>query len=213
MKLLVFFVHLFILMLMLYTQRFRSVSKVSAVATIIAVNHKSNTSQSDHRMHSQQLTGTLNIRMIAVLLSVCMDGQTASRPFPVAWRGGALPGDCYAVAVCIWFFVEITRPHIRITVEICDEPTIPAVDNARYEIHRFVSENATKIPPSLRQNFSVPGYVNVTYTCDQGYRLQDPNNNMIGCEYVTTPRKFSNGSIHETVVAEAVWKSAEGIIC
>ena len=127
--------------------------------------------------------------------------------------GGALPGDCYAVAVCIWFFVEITRPHIRITVEICDERTIPAVDNARYEIHRFMSENATKIPPSLRQNFSVPGYVNVTYACEKGYRLQDPNNNMIGCKYVTTPRKFSNGSIHETVVAEAVWKSAEGIIC
>ena len=143
-----------------------------------------------------------------------MHGWSDCQPtIPGCLGGGALPGDCYAVAVCIWFFVEITRPHIRITVEICDEPTIPAVDNARYEIHRFMSENATKIPPSLRQNFSVPGYVNVTYTCDQGYRLQDPNNNMIGCKYVTTPRKFSNGSIHETVVAEAVWKSAEGIIC
>ena len=196
-KLLVF-VHLFILMLMLYTQRFCSVSKVSAVATIIAANHTSNNLQADHRMHSQQFNGTLCIRMFPVLLSECIDGQTAS--WPVAASRHLV-------------LVEITRPRILITVETCDERTIPAVDNARYEIHRFMSENATKIPPSLRQNFSVPGYVNVTYTCDQGYRLQDPNNNMIGCKYVTTPRKFSNGSIHETVVAEAVWKSAEGIIC
>ena len=75
-----------------------------------------------------------------------------------------------------------------------------------------MSENS-KIPPSLRQNFSVPGYVNVTYTCEKGYRLQDPNSNVIGCKYVTTPRKFSNGTIHNTVVAEAVWKSADGMIC
>ena len=145
-----------------------------------------------------------------------MHGWSDCQPtIPGCLGGGALPGDCYAVAVCIWFFVEITRPHIRITVEICDEPTIPAVDNARYEIHRFMSENATKIPPSLRQNFSVPGYVNVTYTCEKGYRLQDPNNNMIGCEYVTTPRKFKNGTIHvhDTVIAKAVWTSTEGIIC
>ena len=76
-----------------------------------------------------------------------------------------------------------------------------------------MSENATTTPPSLRQKFSVPGYVNVTYTCDVGYRLQDHNNNVIGCEYVTIPRKFSNGSIHVTVVAAAVWTSTEGIIC
>ena len=75
-----------------------------------------------------------------------------------------------------------------------------------------MSENS-KIPPSLRQNFSVPGYVNVTYTCEKGYRLQDPNSNVIGCKYVTTQRKFSNGTIHNTVVAEAVWKSADGMIC
>ena len=81
--------------------------------------------------------------------------------------------------------------------------------HAAYDLNRF----ATTIPPSLRQDFSVPGYANVTYTCDQGYRLQDRDNNKIGCEYVTTPRRFSNGSNHTTVVAKAVWTSTEGIIC
>ena len=104
---------------------------------------------------------------------------------------------------------EFLQVSFFLTVETCDERTIPAVNHATYELHRF----ATTIPPSLRQDFSAPGYANVTYTCDQGYRLQDPNNNKIGCEYVTTPRRFSNGSIHDTVVAKAVWTSTEGIIC
>ena len=76
-----------------------------------------------------------------------------------------------------------------------------------------MSENATTTPPLLRLKFSVPDYTNVTYTCDVGYRLQDYNNNVIGCEYVTTLRRYTNGSIHVTVVAEAVWTSYEGIIC
>ena len=96
-----------------------------------------------------------------------------------------------------------------LTVETCDERIIPAVNHTTYELHRF----ATSIPPSLRQEFSVPNYVNVTYTCEKGYRLQDPNSNVIGCQYVTIPRKLNNGSIHETVVAKAVWGSTDGIIC
>ena len=71
-----------------------------------------------------------------------------------------------------------------------------------------MSVNATTIPPSLGQNFSVPGYVYVTYTCEEGYHLQDPKNNVIGCEYVTKQRVRS-----KNVTAKAVWTSADGIIC
>ena len=93
-------------------------------------------------------------------------------------------------------------------METCDERTIPGVDHAIYEIYRFMSVNATTISPSLGQNFSVPDYVYVTYTCEAGYHLQDPKNNVIGCEYVTTPRVGS-----KNVTAKAVWTSADGIIC
>ena len=100
-----------------------------------------------------------------------------------------------------------------LTVETCDERTIPAVDHATHELQRFLPN--TSHPQLYRQNFSIPNHVNVTYTCEEGYHLQQPDNNVIGCEYVTTDRKGS--SIWDisgvSVVAKAVWTSAEGIIC
>ena len=53
----------------------------------------------------------------------------------------------------------------------------------------------------------------VRYTCDKGYYLRNASSSAIGCKYDTTPRKFTNGSIHNTVLAKAVWDSAEGVIC
>ena len=49
-----------------------------AVATSTAVNHTSNTSQTDHYMHSQQFNGTLCIRKLHVLLCVYIYGRSAS---------------------------------------------------------------------------------------------------------------------------------------
>ena len=94
-------------------------------------------------------------------------------------------------------------------MEVCDERTIPTVNHATYELQRFMFyKNDTLKPPLDRQKFSIPKHVRVTYSCNPLYRLQNPNNNVIGCEYVTTPR---NGSIF--VTAKAVWTSGAGIRC
>ena len=97
-----------------------------------------------------------------------------------------------------------------LTVETCDERTIPAVDHATHELQRFLPN--TSHPQLYRQNFSIPKFVNVTYTCEEGYRLEEPDNNVIGCEYVTTPRK-GRRERDKSVVAKAEWTSAERIIC
>ena len=57
-------------------------------------------------------------------------------------------------------------------------------------------------------NFTLPDRVNVTYTCNEGYTLLYPQNFTVGCEYITTPR-----GEHNHVLAKAVWKSPDGIIC
>ena len=93
------------------------------------------------------------------------------------------------------------------TVETCDVGAIPVVDHATFELQRFI--NATDNPTLLAQNFTIPNYVNVTYTCNAGYQLQDPNNNVIGCEYVTKPRNPKKG----TMIAEALWTRPDGIFC
>ena len=97
-----------------------------------------------------------------------------------------------------------------LTVETCDERTIPAVDHATHELQRFLPN--TSHPQLYRQNFSIPNHVNVTYTCKEGYHLEQPDNNVIRCEYNTEERKGRREG-DESVVAKAVWTSAEGIIC
>ena len=84
------------------------------------------------------------------------------------------------------------------------------MDHATYVLQRFLP--LTTVPQLYRQNFSIPKFVNVTYTCEEGYRLQEPDSNVIGCEYNTEERKGRREG-DESVVAKAVWTSAEGIIC
>ena len=83
--------------------------------------------------------------------------------------------------------------------------TIPTVDHAKYAIQYF--GQPTYSDPRIAENFTLPGYVNVTYTCAEGYSLQDASNHSIGCEYVTKQRE------NYGVTATAVWTSADGIVC
>ena len=77
-------------------------------------------------------------------------------------------------------------------------------------LQRFNAE--TEILQLRRQNFSIPRHVNVTYSCDEGFRLQDPNANVIGCEYVTK-RRTGSETESDDVTAEALWTSTLGIAC
>ena len=96
-----------------------------------------------------------------------------------------------------------------LTVETCDERTIPAVSNATYTLHRSMFyPNGTAVPPSLLHEFYVPKYVNVSYACDEGYRLKYPYKHVIGCQYVRMSREGQ-----QNLPDKAKWTSADGIGC
>ena len=89
---------------------------------------------------------------------------------------------------------------VTLTVESCNRKTIPAVAHATYT----VSEERVK------GHYSLPDRVNVTYTCNKGYSLQNnESSSVIGCQYVTTQRD----EMGDDVLAEARWTSTEGIVC
>ena len=91
-----------------------------------------------------------------------------------------------------------------LTVEACDERSIPEVDHATYEIyhHRYSGD---VIP---EQDFSLPGRTDVTYTCDRGYYLEHPKNKKIGAKWDFGHRRWTNQQL-----MRCEWKSAEGINC
>ena len=80
----------------------------------------------------------------------------------------------------------------------CDKRTIPVVTDASYTI----SEEDTN------GNFALPGSVNVTYTCNKGYKLQHPQNLTVSCEYAT-PVESDN----QDVITKPMWTSTDEIIC
>ena len=59
-------------------------------------------------------------------------------------------------------------------------------------------------------NLTLPGSVNVTYTCNKGYKLQHPQNSTTCCEYVT-PVESDNKD--KDVITKPMWTSTDEIIC
>ena len=76
--------------------------------------------------------------------------------------------------------------------------TLPAVPHSSYTVSEVDAAG----------NFTLPNRVNVTYACNEGYKLLYPQNLIVGCEYITRRR-----SDFEDVIAEALWTSTDGIIC
>ena len=84
------------------------------------------------------------------------------------------------------------------TVDACDKSTIPSVEHALYSISE---ENDGG-------DFATPDGVNITYACEDGYKLQDPNNRVVGCEFIPTP-----GDEQDGVNRRVRWTDTDGIVC
>ena len=92
----------------------------------------------------------------------------------------------------IMFFTLIT------TVDACDKTRIPSVEHTNYSISE--EEDGS--------GFAPPGNITVIYTCEDGYRLRNPDNNKVGCEYIPTPGD-KQGDLNRRVR----WTSTGGIAC
>ena len=57
-------------------------------------------------------------------------------------------------------------------------------------------------------DFAAPGSITVRYACEEGYKLVDPKNNIVGCEYVPTL-----GDRQPNEHRRVRWTNADGIEC
>ena len=81
-------------------------------------------------------------------------------------------------------------------VASCDKTTIPAVEHATYNLYEG----------DIKDGFTLP--LMITYTCNEGYSLQDSNRYVVKCEY-------SNGiqTGERELAVRAQWSSSNGIVC
>ena len=78
-------------------------------------------------------------------------------------------------------------------VETCDVEAIPEVDDATFEQPQGT-------------NLTLPGDVEVQYTCNSGYQLVDPTTFTTECE-------IKRSSKNEREFAVAVWRNTSEVIC
>mgnify|MGYP001796427514 CR=1 FL=1 len=80
--------------------------------------------------------------------------------------------------------------------------TLPAVPHSSYTVSEVDAAG----------NFTLPNRVNVNYACNEGYKLLYPQNLIVGCEYITSPKGERNDTIGEDAFPiEAVWTSTDDI--
>ena len=78
----------------------------------------------------------------------------------------------------------------------CDKTSIPTVEHAK----QLLSEGTVRFDSTLPMS--------VTYTCNEGYSLQDASRYVVECEY-------SNGTQNGVgeLAVRAQWSSSNGIVC
>ena len=86
--------------------------------------------------------------------------------------------------MCLYFLTS---------VETCDVEEIPEVDDATFE-------------QPLEVDLTLPGDVEVQYTCNSGYQLVDPTTFTTECE-------IKRSSKNERESAVAVWRNTSEVIC
>ena len=83
--------------------------------------------------------------------------------------------------------------YFLISVETCDVEKIPEVHEATFEQPQGT-------------DFTLPGDVEVQYTCNPGYQLVDPTTFTTECE-------IKRSSENERELAVAVWRNTSEVIC
>lgn len=79
----------------------------------------------------------------------------------------------------------------------CDFKAIPTVADASYTLHQ-----------SAEHSVALPGYVNVTYKCNDDYELVNPGNNTVIC---SLNRQQTGDGSSELVTAD--WSDVKDIKC
>ena len=83
--------------------------------------------------------------------------------------------------------------YFLISVETCDVEKIPEVHEATFEQPQGT-------------DLTLPGDVEVQYTCNPGYQLVDPTTFTTECE-------IKRSSENERELAVAVWRNTSEVIC
>lgn len=95
--------------------------------------------------------------------------------------------------------MNVCHCHLFAVVE-CDMWAVPVV------------EHAIIISKPEHDGLMLPGTVSVTYKCETGYELENPNNNAAECHYEINDRE-ERPADDKAQVVKAIWTGQKSIRC